>query len=77
MRKGNRDRQPTDTTIARVVIYVEGGNVQSVLSDTPGIEVMIVDYDNEEAGDDPASRSFEFVEVNEAYIERTIQGIEE
>jgi len=38
---------------------------------------MIVDYDNEKAGDDPACRSFEPVEVNTEYIRKTIRGIEE
>ena len=61
----------------RIVIYVEGGIVQSVLSDTTGVEAMIVDYDNEKAGDDPACRSFEPVEANPEYIRKTIRGIEE
>lgn len=65
------------TATARIVIYVEGGIVQSVLSDSPGVEAMIVDYDNEKAGEDPANRSFESVDVNKPYIETTIQGIEE
>ena len=60
-----------------IVIYVEGGVVQSVLSDTPRVTAMIVDYDNEKAGDDRASRSFELVEVNQPYIQITIQGTEE
>ncbi len=61
----------------RIVIYVDGGIVQSVLSDTTGVEAMIVDYDNEKAGDDPACRSFEPVEVNPEYIRKTIQCIED
>ena len=61
----------------RIVIYVDGGVVQSVLSDTAGVEAMIVDYDNEKSGDDPACRSFEPVDVNPEYIRKTIKGIEE
>ena len=77
MRKEETARHTVRTATARIVIYVEGGIVQSVLSDSPGVDAMIVDYDNEKAGDDRASRSFESVEVNSPYIERTIQGIEE
>jgi len=65
-----------DKTV-RIVIYVDGGIVQNVLSNTAGVEAMIVDYDNEKAGDDPACRSFEPVEVNTEYIRKTIRGIEE
>ena len=38
------------TKTSRIVIYVDGGIVQDVLADTPGVEAMIVDYDNERAG---------------------------
>ena len=62
---------------ARIVIYVDGGIVQDVLSDTPDVEAMIVDYDNEKAGEPKSSRSFEPVGVDAEYIERTIQGIED
>ena len=51
--------------------------MQSVLSDTPGINAMIIDHDNEKAGDDRAGRSFELVEVNDPHIKKTIQGTEE
>ncbi len=61
----------------RVVVYVGGGIVQDVLTDTPRVEAMIVDYDNEKSGDDPAHRSFEPVDVNVEYIEKTIQGTED
>ena len=65
-----------DKTI-RIVIYVDGGIVQDVLSDTPDVEAMIVDYDNERAGEPKSSRSFESVQVNRQYIEKTIKGTEE
>ena len=65
------------TKTVRIVIYVDGGIVQDVLADGPGIEAMIVDYDNEAAGEPKNSRSFESLPVNRAYIERTIQGIED
>ena len=61
----------------RVVIYVSGGVVQDVLAEDEGVEAMIVDYDNEEGGEPKSSRSFEEVQVNRAYIEKTIQGIED
>ena len=67
----------TNQAKPRIVIYVEGGVVQCVLSDTAGVEAMIVDYDNEKAGDDPACRSFEPVNVHPEYIDNTIRGIEE
>lgn len=77
MNKGENTPHAARATAVRIVIYVEGGIVQSVLSDTPGIKAMIVDYDSEKAGDDRAGRSFELVEVNKPYIETTIQGTEE
>lgn len=57
----------------RVVIYVDGGNVQNVVADAPGVEVMLVDYDNERAGPAPPNRSFEPVPVNLELIEKTIK----
>ena len=62
----------------RVVIYVNGGLVQDVMSDTEGIEAMIVDYDNEKCGEDEATdRAFYEVPVNCEYIDKTIQGVED
>jgi hypothetical protein len=61
----------------RIVIYVSGGVVQDVLAEDEGAEAMIVDYDNEGAGEPKSSRSFEEVPVNRAYIEKTIKGIED
>ena len=61
----------------RIVIYVSGGIVQDLLANADGVEAMIVDYDNEQAGESKSSRSFEKVLVNRAYIEKTIQGIED
>ena len=61
----------------RIVIYVSGGVVQDVLAEDEGVEAMIVDYDNESAGEPKSSRSFEEVPINRAYIEKTIQGIED
>ncbi len=59
----------------RIVIYVDGGIVQGVLADGPGVEAMIVDYDNEKAGEPKTSRSFDPVDVNRQHIEKTIEGI--
>ena len=61
----------------RIVIYVDGGIVQDVLADGPDVEAMIVDYDNENAGEPKSSRSFELVPVNREYMERTLQGNED
>ena len=77
MSKKSKHSGPSENTKVRIVIYVEGGIVQRVLSDTTGVEGMIVDYDNEKAGDDPACRSFEQVEVNPEYINKTIKCIED
>ena len=68
---------PSNDGKVRIVVYVDGGVVQDVLTDTPGVEAMIVDYDNEKAGDDPACRSFEQIEVNAEYIEKTTKCIED
>jgi len=65
------------TKTIRIVIYVDGGIVQDVLADGPGVEAMIVDYDNENAGEPKSSRSFEPVPVNREYMEKTIQGNED
>ena len=54
MSKTNTAKKPI-----RIVIYVDGGIVQDVLAEAPGVEAMIVDYDNETVGDDPACCSFE------------------
>ncbi len=61
----------------RIVIYVSGGIVQDVLAEAEGVDAMIVDYDNEGAGEPKSSRSFEAVPVNLAYISKTIQGVED
>ena len=61
----------------RISIYVRGGIVQDVIADSPGAEAMIVDYDNESAGETKSARSFEPVPVNRTYIEETIKGIED
>ena len=61
----------------RVVIYVSGGTVQGVLSDTPAVERMIVDYDNERAGERTTSLAFKPVQVDRDCIEKTSRGIED
>lgn len=70
-------RQKEHQMPIRIVIYVSGGIVQDVLAEAEGVEAMIVDYDNEEAGEPKSSRSFEDVPVNRAYIDKTIQGVED
>jgi hypothetical protein len=72
MKKKESNRKPI-----RIVIYVSGGIVQDVLAEAEGVEAMIVDYDNEGAGEPKSSRSFEEVPVNREYIDKTIQGVED
>lgn len=70
-------RSVVGTKSVRIVIYVSGGIVQDVLAEVDGVEAMIVDYDNEEAGEPKSSRSFEAVPVNRDQIEKTITGVED
>ena len=72
MKENESNREPV-----RIVIYVHGGIVQDVLAEAEGVEAMIVDYDNERAGDSPSERSFEPVEVNAEYIGKTTRRIED
>lgn len=74
-RKGETMKERHQPT--RIVIYVSGGIVQDIIAEVEGVEAMIVDYDNEKVGEPKCSRSFEPVPVNRAYIEKTIQGIED
>lgn len=34
-----------------IAVFVEGGNVSSVYADDPDVAVILVDYDNIDAGD--------------------------
>lgn len=61
----------------RIAIYVNGGVVQDIISDTPGLSAMLIDYDNEKAGSDPKNRSFEPIRVDINLIEETINGAEQ
>jgi hypothetical protein len=62
--------------MARVIVYVSGGNIQDVISDSPEVQVMVVDYDNER---EPGSkdRSFLPATYDPDYFERTIAGVEQ
>jgi hypothetical protein len=62
--------------MARVIVYVSGGNIQGVLSDEPGSQVMIVDYDNEKETTD-RMRTFESISYNPIYFNRTMAGAED
>ncbi len=57
--------------MARIIVYVNGGNVQAVVSDSDQIEVMIVDYDNERTTTRP-KRYFEPVNRDIELVDRTI-----
>lgn len=60
--------------MSKVIVYVNGGNVQGVISDTDDVEIMIVDYDNEvESSKD---RDFESVPCDPQYFLATLKGKE-
>ena len=62
--------------MSRIIVYVSGGNVQDVLSDQPGSEVMIVDYDNERDLT-RKGRAFRSVACNPTYFEHTVADRED
>ena len=37
----------------KVLIYIEGGNLQMIASNTKDIDIVLVDRDNQDAGDNP------------------------
>jgi hypothetical protein len=51
---------PTGLKTARIVIVVEGGNVQEVLSNLPDIEVRLIDYDNEPEAEEPGNMEYPY-----------------
>lgn len=54
---------PSGDGKVRIIVYVDGGVVQDVLIDTPGV--------------DPACRSFDPVEVNPECVEKPVNCMEE
>ncbi|MGH8226013.1 MAG: hypothetical protein ACRER1_07670 [Gammaproteobacteria bacterium] len=51
--------------MSKVVIVVEGGNVQEVLTDDSSVEVCLIDYDNEPNFQPPAYlNSLDSAEIN-------------
>ncbi len=42
-----------DPVVSEVVVIIEGGNVQDAITNDPDISIIIVDKDNERAGDTP------------------------
>lgn len=42
--------------MGKIVIVVQGGNVQNVYGTNSDVEVILVDHDNINAGDPPASK---------------------
>lgn len=78
---GSCCKQLTISTIeegkmSRIIVYVSGGNVQDVLSDRQGSEVMIVDYDNEK-GSVRKLRAFRPVTCDPTYFGQTVAGLED
>ena len=56
--------------MARVVITMEGGLIQHIMTDQEGIEVMVLDFDTE-GGDNERIREFE---GNPVYV---FQGVDD
>jgi len=56
--------------MARVVITIDGGLIQHVMSDQEGIEVMVLDFDTD-GGDDERIKEFE---GNPVYL---MQGVDD
>jgi hypothetical protein len=61
--------------MTKIIVFVSGGNVQGYISDTPGNQVMIVDYDNEEGQERP-ERSFQEAPCDLHLFEQTLAGTE-
>lgn len=60
----------------KLVVYVRGGVVQNIVADIEGVEVMIVDYDDEKCSQTP-DRSFHRAYANSQLIAQTVSGIED
>lgn len=76
-KKKSPRRETPKTTPIRIAVYIRGGAVQDILAERAGVTCMLVDYDNEDAGEPKESREFLPVDVNKAYIKATIAGIED
>ena len=61
--------------MVKIIVYVLGGVVQDVIADTPGVHVMVVDYDNERC-EAHFDREFDEVPLNPELIAKTITGTE-
>jgi hypothetical protein len=62
--------------MAKVIIYVSGGVIQDIISDCENIEVMIVDYDNEEYLHS-RDRVFNTCRIDPDYFEHTLKSTED
>lgn len=61
-----------------VCIYVTGGVVQNVVSNIRNVRVLVVDYDNEQTGEEsPEDRKSSFCIYDPEYVEATLIGKEE
>jgi len=59
----------------KIVVFIEGGVLQGIVTETPGLEYMLVDYDDEkESGE--IDRSFCDIEYNPEAVEKAINGTE-
>jgi hypothetical protein len=63
--------------MARIIIYVRGGVVQGMLADRPGMEAMLVNYDDEEECPGSAEgRTFQRADYDPEYFGKTLAGNE-
>lgn len=43
-------------TVSRVIIHIRGGVFQGAVTESPGVEIMVVDHDDISAGDNMPSK---------------------
>jgi hypothetical protein len=67
-------KKKIEVRMSKVVVFVLGGNVQGFIADERGIEVMIIDYDNETCGE--KIRDFDIAPYNPTLVERSLRGVE-
>ena len=60
----------------KIIVYVSGGVVQDILSDTEGIEVLLLNYDDEEE-ENCKNREFRTITSDADHVNHTIEGIED
>ncbi|HQH71548.1 MAG TPA: hypothetical protein PK360_05665 [bacterium] len=59
----------------QIIIYVRGGIVQDIISDSDNLSVMLVDYDNEIESEE-VDRNFQPIKKDLKYFQLTLDGKE-